>query len=92
MAVQRMVQAGAQPITWLQYMLEMQRDWANQKTYNDVLTIEKDHGGAYGLGVIYANQMFGGKGMQTHDDPWCHFRFFFKVILNQFRSCIHEFF
>lgn len=61
MAVQRMIQAGAVPITWLQYLLEMQRDWANQKTYNDVLTIAKDHGGAYGLGVIYASEVFGGK-------------------------------
>lgn len=61
MAVQRMIQAGAVPITWLQYLLEMQRDWANQKTYNDVLTIAKDNGGAYGLGVIYASEMFGGK-------------------------------
>lgn len=61
MAVQRMVQAGAVPITWLQYLLEMQRDWANQKTYNDVLTIAKDHGGAYGLGVLYAGEMFGAK-------------------------------
>lgn len=60
-AVQRMIQAGAVPMTWLQYLLEMQRDWANQKTYNDVLTIAKDHGGAYGLGVIYAKEMFGGK-------------------------------
>ncbi|TFE25609.1 hydrolase [Cohnella luojiensis] len=61
MAVQRMIQHGAIPMTWLQYLLEMQRDWANQKTYNDVLTIAKDHGGAYGLGAIYAAQIFGGK-------------------------------
>jgi nicotinamidase-related amidase len=32
MAIQRMVQAGAMPVTWLQVMLEWQRDWARQET------------------------------------------------------------
>jgi len=59
MAVQRMVQAGATPITWLQYMLELQRDWARQGTYADVTGIAKEHGGGYGLGIIYAKEMFG---------------------------------
>ena len=31
MAVERMIQAGATPITWMQYMLELQRDWSNQR-------------------------------------------------------------
>ena len=61
MAVDRMVQAGATPITWMQYMLELQRDWANQETYNEVLSIAKEHGGAYGLGIQYANDMFDAK-------------------------------
>ncbi|WCL53412.1 hydrolase [Gimibacter soli] len=59
MAVQRMVQAGAHPITWLQYMLELQRDWARGETYNVVTGIAKEHGGGYGLGIIYAKEMFG---------------------------------
>lgn len=59
MAVQRMVQAGAVPITWLQYMLELQRDWARTGTYVDVTDIAKEHGGGYGLGLIYAGEMFG---------------------------------
>ncbi len=58
MAVQRMVQAGATPITWLQYMLELQRDWARGETYKAVTDIAKEHGGGYGLGIIYANAMF----------------------------------
>ncbi|MBV7509087.1 hydrolase [Bacillus sp. sid0103] len=58
MAVERMVQAGATPITWMQYMLELQRDWANQATYDQVLSIAKEHGGAYGLGIQYAKEMF----------------------------------
>jgi len=59
MAVQRMVQAGAHPITWLQYLLELQRDWARQGTYDAVTGIAKEHGGGYGLGIIYAKEMFG---------------------------------
>lgn len=58
MSVQRMVQAGAQPITWMQYMLELQRDWARGATYAPVTGIAKQHGGGYGLGIIYANDMF----------------------------------
>lgn len=61
MAVERMIQAGATPITWMQYMLELQRDWANQETYDEVLSIAKEHGGAYGLGAQYAEDMFNAK-------------------------------
>lgn len=61
MAVTRMVQAGVRPITWLQYMLELQRDWARTGTYVPVTTIAKEHAGGYGLGIIYASEMFGAK-------------------------------
>jgi nicotinamidase-related amidase len=61
MSVQRMVQAGAHPITWLQYMLELQRDWARGATYVPVTTIAKEHAGGYGLGLIYATEMFHAK-------------------------------
>lgn len=60
-AVQRMVQAGARPITWLQYLLELQRDWARGETYGPVMDIVKAHAGGYGLGVIYAGEMFKAK-------------------------------
>ena len=60
MAVERMIQAGAAPITWLQYLLELQRDWARGETYEAVTGIAKEHGGGYGLGIIYASEMFGG--------------------------------
>lgn len=59
-AIQRMIQAGAVPTTWLQVLLEWQRDWARQDTYDAVLTVAKEHGGAYGLGIGYAKAMFGG--------------------------------
>jgi nicotinamidase-related amidase len=61
MAVLRMIQAGAIPVTWMQYMLELQRDWARTDTYVDVTGIAKEHGGGYGLGITYASEMFNAK-------------------------------
>jgi len=58
-AMERMVQAGAQPMTSLQYLLELQRDWARGDTYELTTGIAKKVGGAYGLGVTYATTMFG---------------------------------
>jgi len=58
-AMDRMVQAGARPMTSLQYLLELQRDWARGETYELTTGIAKRLGGAYGLGVIYAKTMFG---------------------------------
>ncbi len=58
-AMDRMVQAGAQPMTSLQYLLELQRDWARTETYDMTTGIAKKFGGSYGLGIIYAKSMFG---------------------------------
>jgi nicotinamidase-related amidase len=58
-AMDRMVQAGAQPMTSVQYMLELQRDWARSETYELTTGIAKQFGGSYGLGIIYAKTMFG---------------------------------
>jgi nicotinamidase-related amidase len=57
-AMDRMVQAGAQPMTSVQYLLELQRDWARTGTYEMTTGIAKKFGGAYGLGLIYARSMF----------------------------------
>jgi len=57
MAVQRMIQAGAVPITWQQYLLELQRDWSRKDSYNDTIAIVKEHSGGYGSGVEYAYTM-----------------------------------
>ncbi|HEY6641517.1 hydrolase [Povalibacter sp.] len=59
-AMQRMIQAGAQPLTSLTYLLELQRDWARAATYDLTTGIARTHGGAYGLGITYAKKMFGG--------------------------------
>lgn len=56
-SMQRMAQAGAVPITWQQYLLELQRDWARKETYNSTIEIVKANGGAYGSGVEYAYTM-----------------------------------
>jgi nicotinamidase-related amidase len=59
-AMDRMVQAGAQPMTSVQYLLEMQRDWARGDTYLMTTGVARDFGGAYGIGLNYAHAMFGG--------------------------------
>ena len=58
-AIERMVQAGARPMTSLQYLLELQRDWARIETYEATSGLARTFGGAYGLGVIYAKTMLG---------------------------------
>lgn len=58
-AMDRVVQAGARPMTSVQYLLELQRDWARTKTYDQTMAVAKAHGGGYGLGIIYAKTMFG---------------------------------
>src|ERR1700684_2391054 len=61
-AMVRVVQAGARPMTSLQYLLELQRDWARGETYAQTMDIARVNGGAYGLGVIYAKTMFAASG------------------------------
>jgi nicotinamidase-related amidase len=59
-AMQRVIQAGAKPVTALSVMLEWQRDWAARDTYDAVMDIAKTHFGAYGVGVEYAYTMVHG--------------------------------
>lgn len=59
-AMQRVVQAGAKPVTAMSVMLEWQRDWAQRDTYDAVIDIVKTHCGAYGIGVEYAYTMLHG--------------------------------
>ena len=58
-AMQRMIQLGVRPITSLQYLLELQRDWARHETYDAVTHAAMSYGGAYGLGLIYAKSILG---------------------------------
>lgn len=61
-AILRMLHCGVIPITWIQLLCELQRDWARQETYDAVTQLAKEHAGAYGLGVFYAQSMIGGHG------------------------------
>ena len=61
-ALRRVEQAGAKPVTWIQVMLEWQRDWSQRETYAAVMDVVKTHAGAYGMGVEYAYTM-------VHDAP-----------------------
>jgi nicotinamidase-related amidase len=56
-SMQRVIQAGAKPVTALSTILEWQRDWAHKGTYDAVMDIAKSHFGAYGVGVEYAYTM-----------------------------------
>jgi nicotinamidase-related amidase len=64
-AMRRVEHAGAKPVTWIQVMLEWQRDWAWTETYPAVMDIVKNHAGAYGMGVEYAYTMVHGADPST---------------------------
>ncbi|RJF79115.1 hydrolase [Azospirillum cavernae] len=53
-AIRRCEQHGAESITTVQTVLELQRDWARRDTYDGVMEITREHFGAYGMGVDYA--------------------------------------
>ena len=57
MAMNRLIQQGIKPITSVQYLLELQRDWARGETYAPVTSLVKKYGGAYGIGIQYAHEM-----------------------------------
>ena len=66
-SMRRIEQAGAVPVTALQVLLEFQRDWAKKGTYDAVISVVKEHCGAYGQGVEYAYTM-------VHKAPGSHYR------------------
>ena len=57
-AVQRLVQAGAVPITSLQFTFELQQDWARGETYDGVMQILKAHT-PYGIQVRFSKWALG---------------------------------
>jgi nicotinamidase-related amidase len=57
MAVLRMVQAGAVPMTWVAVMSEWQRDWAREATIPAVAEITVAHGGASGVAFAWEQQL-----------------------------------
>jgi nicotinamidase-related amidase len=59
MAVHRMIQSGAIPITVLAYLSELQRDWANEKTAPTVTKLFEEHGSEFGTGLQWEWQLLG---------------------------------
>jgi nicotinamidase-related amidase len=57
--IQRMTQAGAYPVTWVQVMLELQRDWARAETYLPVRNVASENAPPYGVGLAYAGDFLG---------------------------------
>lgn len=68
-SMQRMIQVGVVPVTWQQVLLEWQRDWAYQETYDSVMALVKEHSGAYGMGVDYAYTMVHGADERVTHGP-----------------------
>jgi nicotinamidase-related amidase len=55
--VQRMVQAGAVPVTWIGFASELQRDWAREKTIAGISEIMLKHGGNIGTSLAWESQL-----------------------------------
>jgi nicotinamidase-related amidase len=56
-ALRRMEAAGARLTSWLQVLLEFQRDWTRHETYEGARAIVEANGGGYGMGLVYAREM-----------------------------------
>jgi nicotinamidase-related amidase len=57
LALRRMEAAGALVTSWLQVLLEFQRDWTRHETYEGARAIVEANGGGYGIGLAYARDM-----------------------------------
>jgi nicotinamidase-related amidase len=57
-SMDRVVQAGATPITACQYLFELQQDWARAETYNGVMDILRAHS-PYGIQVRFSKWALG---------------------------------
>jgi nicotinamidase-related amidase len=56
-ALRRLEQAGARLTSWIQVLLEFQRDWTRHETYEAARAIVVANGGGYGMGLAYAREM-----------------------------------
>jgi nicotinamidase-related amidase len=57
LALRRLERAGAQLTSWIQVLLEFQRDWTRHATYEAARAIAVANGGGYGMGLAYAREM-----------------------------------
>ena len=63
-SMDRLVQAGAIPITSCQYLFELQQDWARTETYNGVMDILRAHS-PYGIQVRFSKWALGEHASET---------------------------
>lgn len=61
MGIQRMIQAGAVPLTWMVFASELQRDWAREETARKVSEALLDHGGASATNLAWELQLLSGR-------------------------------
>ena len=61
MAVTRMVEAGAVPITWGAFAAELQRDWAREATVPGLAPIMMQHMGGTGVALAWELQLLAGR-------------------------------
>src|SRR6266566_5783067 len=57
MAIHRMIQAGAVPITWMVFDAEIQRDWARTNTAPATAQILVEHAGVVGTTFMWEQQL-----------------------------------
>jgi nicotinamidase-related amidase len=57
LALRRMEAAGARMTSWMQVLLELQRDWTRHETYDGARAIVEANGGGYGIGLAYSRDM-----------------------------------
>ena len=57
LALRRLAQAGAQLTSWIQVLLEFQRDWIHHEPHEAARAIVIENGGGYGMGLAYAREM-----------------------------------
>ena len=57
LALRRMESAGARMTSWIQVLLELQRDWTRHETYDGARAIVEAFGGGYGIGLAYSRDM-----------------------------------
>jgi len=56
-AIQRMIAAGANMMTWLALASEWQRDWARVKTASGLTEVIKQHAGGSGIAYLWEQQL-----------------------------------
>lgn len=61
-AIQRMIQAGAVPLTTWVFASELQRDWARTKTVAGLSEILLEHAGGVGTNLAWERQLLGQAG------------------------------